>query len=57
MVGLRAPAYEKAADRKAYWAQLRQIMESACNRAILFAGDISFDPIPPGNGKCHGLGK
>lgn len=44
MVGLRAPAYEKAADRKAYWAELGQIMESAKCRAILFAGDINFDP-------------
>ena len=44
MVGLRAPAYEKAADRKVYWAELGQIMESAKDRAILFAGDINFDP-------------
>src|SRR5690606_15311198 len=44
MVGLRAPAYEKAADRKAYWAELGQIMESAHDRAILFTGDINFDP-------------
>ena len=44
MVGLRAPAYEKAADRKAYWAELGHIMESARDRAILFAGDINFDP-------------
>ncbi len=44
MVGLRAPAYEKAAERKAYWADLGQIMESAKDRAILFAGDINFDP-------------
>lgn len=44
MVGLRAPAYEKGADRKAYWAELGQIMESAKDRSILFAGDINFDP-------------
>jgi len=44
MVGLRAPAYEKAADRKAYWAELGHIMESASDRPILFAGDINFDP-------------
>jgi len=44
MVGLRAPAYEKAADRKTYWAELGQIMESARDRAILFTGDINFDP-------------
>jgi len=44
MVGLRAPAYEKAADRKAYWAELAQIMESAKDQAILFTGDINFDP-------------
>ena len=44
IVGLRAPAYEKAPDRKAYWAELGQIMKSARDRAILFAGDINFDP-------------
>ena len=44
MVGLRAPAYEKAADRKAYWAELGQIMDSVRNPSILFAGDINFDP-------------
>lgn len=44
MVGLRAPAYEKAVDRKAYWSELGQVMESAKDRAILFAGDINFDP-------------
>jgi hypothetical protein len=48
MVGLRAPAYEKAADRKAYWAELGQIMESARDRSILFAGDINFDPFVKG---------
>lgn len=48
MVGLRAPAYEKAADRKAYWAELGQIMESARDRAIFFAGDINFDPFVKG---------
>jgi hypothetical protein len=44
MVGLRAPAYEKAGDRKAYWAELGQIMESARDLAMLIAGDINFDP-------------
>jgi hypothetical protein len=44
MIALRAPAYEKAADRKTYWAELGQIMESAKERTILFAGDINFDP-------------
>jgi hypothetical protein len=44
MVGLRAPAYEKAADKHAYWAELAGIMESAKDRAILFAGDVNYDP-------------
>ncbi len=44
MVGLRAPAYEKAAERHAYWKELGEIMESAKNRSILFAGDVNFDP-------------
>ena len=44
MVGVRAPAYSKAADKHAYWAELAGIMESARDRAILFAGDINFDP-------------
>jgi len=48
IVGLRAPAYEKGADRKAYWSELGQIMESASDRAILFAGDINFDPFVKG---------
>jgi len=51
MVGLRAPAYEKAADRRAYWAELGQIMESAKDRAILFAGDINFDPFVKAKGE------
>jgi len=44
MVGLRAPAYEKAADKHAYWDELAEIMESAKDRPILFAGDVNYDP-------------
>lgn len=44
MVGLRAPAYVKAADRHAYWAELSAIMDSARDRPILFAGDVNYDP-------------
>ena len=38
------PAWNLAPDRKAYWAELGQIMKSAKDRGILFAGDINFDP-------------
>lgn len=44
MVGMRAPAYEKRADWHAYWAELAEIMESAQDRPILFAGDVNYDP-------------
>lgn len=44
MVGLRAPAYKKKADWNAYWDELAGIMESASDRAILFAGDVNYDP-------------
>lgn len=44
MVGLRAPAYEKTADRHAYWNELAGIMESVRDRPILFAGDVNYDP-------------
>lgn len=44
MVGVRAPAYSKAADKHAYWAELAGIMESAKDRKILFAGDVNYDP-------------
>lgn len=44
MVGIRAPAYKKKADWNAYWDELAAIMESANDRAILFAGDVNYDP-------------
>lgn len=44
MVGLRAPAYKKAADKHAYWDELAAIMASASDRRILFAGDVNYDP-------------
>ncbi|MEC5128376.1 endonuclease/exonuclease/phosphatase family protein [Verrucomicrobiales bacterium BCK34] len=44
MVGIRAPAYSKAADKHAYWAELAAIMNSAKERKILFAGDVNYDP-------------
>ena len=44
VVGLRAPAYEKAADKHAYWAELAAIMSAAGDRPILFAGDVNYDP-------------
>lgn len=44
MVGLRAPAYKKAADKHAYWGELAEIMESVRERPILFAGDVNYDP-------------
>jgi endonuclease/exonuclease/phosphatase family metal-dependent hydrolase len=44
MVGMRAPAYEKTADVRAYWTELAGIMQSVAERPILFAGDINADP-------------
>ncbi|MCB1063600.1 MAG: endonuclease/exonuclease/phosphatase family protein [Verrucomicrobiae bacterium] len=44
IVGLRAPAYTKAADKHAYWAELAGIMATAKERPILFAGDVNYDP-------------
>ncbi|MDF1738635.1 MAG: hypothetical protein P1U86_05710 [Verrucomicrobiales bacterium] len=44
MVGMRAPAYKKAADKHAYWAELADIMDSAKDRKILFAGDVNYGP-------------
>jgi hypothetical protein len=44
MVGMRAPAYKKAADKHAYWAELAAIMEAVKDRPILFAGDVNYDP-------------
>ncbi|MAS93123.1 MAG: hypothetical protein CMO55_07995 [Verrucomicrobiales bacterium] len=44
MVGLRAPAYKKAADKHAYWNELTGIMESIQDRPVLFAGDVNYDP-------------
>ena len=43
LVGLRAPWYKTAADRRAYWEQLLAIMKQASARPILFAGDINRD--------------
>lgn len=44
MVGLRAPAYDKAADVREYWAEVSDIMKTVSARPILFAGDINQDP-------------
>jgi len=45
MVGMRAPAYKKAADKHAYWGELAAIMRAAQDRSILFAGDVNYDPL------------
>tara|TARA_R110002096_G_scaffold233047_8_gene423026 strand:- start:1397 stop:2113 length:717 start_codon:yes stop_codon:yes gene_type:complete len=44
LVGMRAPAYKKAADKHAYWGALAAIMESAKDRPIVFAGDVNYNP-------------
>ena len=44
LVGLRVPAYDKAADRDAYWAELGPIMRAASSRPIAFLGDINRNP-------------
>jgi len=44
LVGLRAPAYERATDKHAYWAQLTAIMQAASARPIAFVGDVNRNP-------------
>ena len=44
LVGLRVPAYAKAADRRAYREELLAIMRSASTRTIAFAGDLNEEP-------------
>lgn len=44
LVGFRAPAYETATERRAYWAQLVVIMQQVSDRRIVFAGDINRNP-------------
>jgi len=44
LVGMRAPAYLKAAERNEYWTQLAAIMDGVKDRAILFTGDVNYNP-------------
>ena len=44
VVGIRAPAYNMARERKSYWQELASIIQSAANRRIVFLGDVNYDP-------------
>lgn len=44
LIGVRAPAYKTAAERRAYWSDLAEIMRIYDDRALVVAGDINFDP-------------
>lgn len=44
IVGIRAPAYKAASERKLYWEQVARIISSTDGRNILFIGDVNYNP-------------
>jgi hypothetical protein len=44
LVGLRTPAYKRAADRTQFWNELSQFIRSARTRPIVFIGDLNANP-------------
>ena len=44
LIGIRAPAYKTARDRRAYWQQVTEILRAADRRALVVAGDFNLDP-------------
>ncbi|MBX9929415.1 MAG: endonuclease/exonuclease/phosphatase family protein [Gemmatimonadaceae bacterium] len=44
VVGVRAPAYESARDKAAYWAELARLIDSTRSRPMIFIGDLNTDP-------------
>lgn len=44
IVGFRFPAYERAADRRRYREQLRDVLTPAASRRMVVCGDFNFDP-------------
>lgn len=45
IVGVRAPAYEKAAELRDYWQKLAAIIRATSYRKIVFVGDLNADPV------------
>lgn len=44
LIGLRVPAYTRGSERRAYHAQLAEILRSAGGRPLVIAGDLNVDP-------------
>ena len=44
IVGVRVPAYDRAAERNSYWAEFLALATRLEHRSILFAGDFNADP-------------
>ncbi len=44
VVALRAPAYERRSDLRAYWEGLYATVDSVRDRRIVFVGDLNADP-------------
>lgn len=44
LIGLRAPAYKSAAERREYWSDLTSTLQIYQNRALVVAGDLNLDP-------------
>lgn len=44
LIGVRAPAYESAAEVRSYWAELARILDVASPGNVLVVGDLNGDP-------------
>jgi hypothetical protein len=47
LVGMRAPAYDSAADVRKYWADLTGILDSISAGKVIVIGDLNGDPNSP----------
>jgi endonuclease/exonuclease/phosphatase family metal-dependent hydrolase/GNAT superfamily N-acetyltransferase len=50
LIGLRAPAYKSAAERRAYWSDLTAILRGCAERALVVVGDLNLDPFRKASG-------
>lgn len=44
LIGMRAPAYKSANERREYWSDLTATLQIYQNRALVLAGDLNSDP-------------
>jgi len=44
LIGMRAPAYKTAGERRTYWQEVASIVRAAHDRALVLAGDLNMDP-------------